>query len=184
MINYKEKLSKIKAIAFDVDGVFTDGSIIPMNDGNLLRIQNAKDGFAVRLAVLKKFPTAIITGAFSPSVKERFERIGVPDIYIRSRDKFPDFTDYCRKHSFELSEVAFMGDDIPDIPVLMKCGLPCCPADAVPEVKAVCEFISSRNGGKGAVREIIEQLLKAQGKWDFDPVSYAESTYKYDFNQH
>ncbi|MBQ1218551.1 MAG: HAD-IIIA family hydrolase [Bacteroidales bacterium] len=172
MSNYKTKLKDIKAFAFDVDGVFTDGSVLVMPDGDLLRTHDAKDGYGVRWAYLCGYHIGIITGAGSESVRKRFEGIGVEHIYLKSRNKLPDFYDFCKKCNIEPHQVAFMGDDVPDIPILKVCGLAVCPSDAVEEVKEVCDFVSIRPGGKGAVRDLIEQVLKIQGKWEFDPELY------------
>ncbi|MBQ3175556.1 MAG: HAD hydrolase family protein [Bacteroidales bacterium] len=175
MSNYKVKLANIKGFAFDVDGVFTDGGVIGTASGDLIRVYDSKDGFGLRMAYLKGYKTAIVTGGSSESIKKRFLGIGVKeeDIYLKSRDKVPDFLDFCKRNGLEPSEVAFVGDDLPDIPILKICGLAVCPADAVPEVKEVCDYVSQFNGGKGCVRDLIEQVLKVQGKWVFDPVAYS-----------
>jgi 3-deoxy-D-manno-octulosonate 8-phosphate phosphatase (KDO 8-P phosphatase) len=168
MSNYKIKLSKIKAFAFDVDGVFTDGTVLATADGDLLRSHNAKDGFAVRMAVIQGFPVGIITGGASISIVKRFELIGIEksEIYLKSLNKIVDFNDFCKKNHLQPHEVLFMGDDIPDLSVMKECGLPTCPSDAVEEVKAVCEYISIFPGGKGCVRDVIEQTLKIHNKWN------------------
>lgn len=167
MPNYKVKLSKIKAFVFDVDGVFTDGSVLATESGELLRVHNAKDGYAVKIATLKGYPVGIITGGSSESIIKRFQPLGVNDIYLRSLEKEEPFYNFCSKHNLDPSEVLFMGDDIPDIAILKLCGLACCPSDAVEEVKAVSEYISIHPGGRGCVREIIEQTLKVHGEWNF-----------------
>jgi len=168
MANYKTKLHKIKAFVFDVDGVLTDGMVQVSENGDLLRTYNSKDGLAIREAVESGYPIAIITGGSSETIKVRFTILGVKesDIYLRSRVKTPDFEHFCKKYNLQPDEVLFMGDDLPDIAPMRVCGLPCCPADAVPDVKAVAEYISIRNGGDGCVRDIIEQVMKVQGKWD------------------
>ena len=167
MSNFKVNLHKIKAFAFDVDGVFTDGLVIATETGDLLRSHNAKDGYAVRVAITQKYPVAIITGGSSESIVKRFVQIGVStsDIYLRSHYKMPDFTDFCTRHNLQPDEVLFMGDDIPDYHVMQLVGLPTCPQDASPEIKAISKYISHKNGGKGAVREVIEQVMKVQNKW-------------------
>jgi 3-deoxy-D-manno-octulosonate 8-phosphate phosphatase (KDO 8-P phosphatase) len=162
---YKKKLHRIKAFAFDVDGVLTDGTVQVTESGDFLRTYNAKDGLAIRTAIEKGFHVAIITGGNSETIKKRFQVFGVVDFYFLSRIKLPDFLDFCEKLALQPGEVLFMGDDLPDIPPMQHCGLPCCPADAVPEVKAAAEYISHCDGGKGCVRDIIEQTLKVQGKW-------------------
>lgn len=175
MSNYKIKLEKIKAFAFDVDGVFTDGGVMATDTGDLIRVHDSKDGFGLRMAVLKGYHTAIITGGNSDSIRKRFLGIGVKeeDIYLKSRNKLPDFYEFCKRHAIEPSQVAFVGDDLPDIPILKVCGLAVCPADAVAEVKEICDYVSLYNGGKGCVRDLIEQVLKIHGKWVFDPVAYS-----------
>lgn len=165
MSNYKVKLSKIKAFAFDVDGVFTDGTVLCTETGDLLRMHNAKDGYAVRMAVLAGYPVAIITGGSSESIKKRFDPIGVKEIYLKSVNKMTDFLDFCSKYNLVPEDILFMGDDIPDMEILTSCGLATCPSDAVNEVKEICEYISIFSGGKGCVRDVIEQTLKIQGKW-------------------
>ncbi|MDR0711716.1 MAG: HAD hydrolase family protein [Prevotellaceae bacterium] len=163
--NYKIKLHKIKAFIFDVDGVFTDGMVLP-SGGDFLRMHNAKDGYAVRYALTQGYPIGIITGGASETIRERFNMLGVTDVYLASFNKIGSFTDFCRKYNLQPDEVLCMGDDIPDIEILTSSGLPTCPADAVPEVKAVCEYISDKPGGKACVRDVIEQTLKLQGKWN------------------
>ena len=165
MPNYKVKLSKIKAFAFDVDGVFTDGIVLVTEDGGFLRSHNAKDGYAVKMATLSGYQVAIITGGSAPSIKTRFAPLGIEDIYLTSMNKLPDFMDFCSKYDLDPSEVLFVGDDIPDIDILKVCGLACCPSDAVAEVKEVCEYISIYPGGRGCVRDIIEQTLKVKDLW-------------------
>jgi 3-deoxy-D-manno-octulosonate 8-phosphate phosphatase (KDO 8-P phosphatase) len=175
MSNYKTKLHKIKAFAFDVDGVLTDGTFISMSDGDLVRVFNAKDGFGMRMALLNGYHIAIITGGASESIVKRFLPMGMDpeDIYMKSRNKIPDFETFCTKHSVNMEEVAFIGDDIPDIPILKVCGLAVCPSDAVAEVKEVCDFVSLYPGGKGCARDLIEQVLKVQNRWIFDCQAYS-----------
>ncbi|MFA5713510.1 MAG: HAD hydrolase family protein [Bacteroidales bacterium] len=167
MSNYKVDLEKIKGLAFDLDGVFTNGTVLATEEGHLLRVHNAKDGYALKVALDNNYPIAIITGGTDKSIVKRFERLGLEDIYLASHNKLPDFLHFCDKYSLTPDQVLFMGDDIPDIAVLERCGLPCAPADAVEEVKRASRFISSYQGGKGCVREIIEQFLKIKGEWNF-----------------
>ncbi|MDR2813200.1 MAG: HAD hydrolase family protein, partial [Prevotellaceae bacterium] len=164
-MNYKTKLHTIKAFVFDVDGVFTDGMVLA-SGGDFLRMHNAKDGYAIRYAATHGYPVGIITGGASESIRERFNMLGVTDVYLASFDKIKDFADFCRKRQLQPHEVLCMGDDIPDIEILTKSGLATCPADAVPEVKAICEYISDKSGGRACVRDVIEQTLKLQGKWN------------------
>ncbi len=164
----------IKAFAFDVDGVFTNGGIFCDLDGELFRTFDTKDGFAVRMAVMSGYPVAIITGGRSESIKARFRTCGlvVEDVYLGSRAKIEDFEDFCRKYSLKPSEVLYMGDDIPDIPVIEACGIGACPSDAVPEVIAASDYVSDRAGGRQAVRDVVEKVMKARGDWRFDVATY------------
>lgn len=168
MSNYKTKLHKIKAFAFDVDGVFTDGSLLVDNDGHFLRIYNAKDGYAVCQAVQNGYHMAIITGGAAASIEHRFKGLGVQDIFLLSEDKIHDFETFCTRRNISADEVLFVGDDIPDIGVMKACGVACCPADAVAEVKNAAEYISDTCGGKGCVRDVIEQVMKIHGKWNIN----------------
>ncbi len=164
----------IKAFAFDVDGVFTDGGILADLNGELYRTFDSKDAMAVRMAAMKDFPMAIITGGRSESIRKRFDTCGIKieDIYLGSRDKIEDFKDFCRRYKLEEKEVMYFGDDLPDIPVMRACGCGVCPSDAVDEVKETADHISGRAGGKGCVREMIELVLRAQNKWILDVGTY------------
>lgn len=165
MKNFKERLHAVKAFAFDVDGVFTDGSVMVHPSGELVRVTNARDGFAVMTAVKHGYPIAIITGGTSEVVKERFQTLGVMDIYLGSTDKEDSLEDFRFKYGLELDEIVYMGDDIPDYGVMKKVGFPTCPADAATEILNVAMYISNYGGGKGCVRDIIEQVLKLKGLW-------------------
>ena len=168
------ELSKIKAFAFDIDGVATDGSVFCNSDGDLLRTYDAKDGFGIRMAVMKGFPVAVITGGSSLSIRKRMATSGVnpDDVYLHCRNKIDYFRDFCSKYSLDPSEVMYFGDDIPDISVLEACGCGVCPADSVEEAKAAADIISPYPGGKGCLRHGIESVLRAQGKWVFDADTY------------
>lgn len=164
----------IKAFAFDIDGVFTNGGVLCDINGELLRTYDAKDCFAVRMATMMGFPIAIITGGSSTSINVRFSTLGLnkEDVYMKSRIKTEDLQDFCTRHGLSAADVMFIGDDIPDVGPLMMAGLALCPADAVPEVKAVCDIVSDYPGGKGCIRNAVEMVLKAQGKWTFDAAIY------------
>lgn len=161
----------IKAFAFDIDGVFTDGSVLAMPDGDLLRAYNSKDCFAVRTAVNAGYPVAIVTGGCSQSIIQRARSLGIDDcdLFQLSKDKLSDLEFFCTLHGLKLSEVAFAGDDLPDIPAIKAAGLGVCPSDAVQEVREASDYISPFPGGKGCVRDLIESTLKCQGRWGFDP---------------
>lgn len=162
-INYD--LGRIKGFAFDVDGVLS-ADIIPLHpNGEPCRTVNIKDGYAIQLAVRKGFEIAIITGGRTEAVRKRFEGLGVQHIYMGASIKIESFEKWVQATGLQHDEILYMGDDIPDYEVMKKVGLPCCPADAAPEIKSAARYISPRNGGYGCGRDVIEQVMKAQGKW-------------------
>lgn len=165
MSNFKENLAKVKAFAFDVDGVFSNGSVYLHPDGDMVRSMNIKDGYAVQFAVKLNYPIAIITGATSATVEKRFAGLGVKDIYLGSRNKINDFNDFKNKYSLADEEILYMGDDIPDYEVMKLVGFPTCPADAAEEIKQLSLYISDKNGGEGCVRDVLEQVLKVHSHW-------------------
>ncbi len=166
MSNFKEDLRKVKAFVFDVDGVFTDGMMYCMPDGEQVRAMNAKDGFAVRFAQKQGYPIGIISaGKNNIGVVKRLEFLDIEDLYMGSFDKTGALTEFCNKHKLDKSNVLYMGDDLPDYPILKAVGVPTCPGDASVEIKSVSKYISNINGGKGCVRDVIEQVLRAQGNW-------------------
>ena len=162
-INYD--LTRIKAFVFDVDGVLSR-EVIPLSpDGDPMRTVNIKDGYALQLAVKKGYHVAIITGAYTEAVRVRFSRLGITHIYLKSAIKIRDYKDFLSKTGVQPEEVMYAGDDIPDYEVMQLAGLPVAPADAAPEIKQIAKYISSRKGGEGVARDVIEQTLKAQGHW-------------------
>lgn len=163
--NFKELLGQVKAFAFDVDGVFTDGTIIIHPSGELLRTSNTRDGYAVHVAIERGFPVAIISGGKSEAVRQRFQGLGVTDIYLGTADKVEALEDFRFKYGLELSDILYMGDDLPDFEVLQRVGIPTCPRDAAPEIQQISAYISTFVGGKGCVRDVIEQVLRVNGKW-------------------
>ncbi|MDD4608824.1 MAG: HAD-IIIA family hydrolase [Bacteroidaceae bacterium] len=162
-INYD--LSKIKAIIFDIDGVLSCETVALQESGNPMRTINIKDGYALQLAVKRGFHVAIITGGQSEAVRQRYEALGITDIYMGASIKTDPFAELLTRYGVTADEVLYMGDDIPDYEVMKQCGLPCCPADAAPEIKSISTYISPRNGGQGCGRDVIEQVLKAHDKW-------------------
>lgn len=168
------EFASIRAFAFDVDGVFTNGGILCDLKGELYRTFDSKDGFGVRMATMKGYPCAVITGGRSGSITARFKTCGIEpeDVYLGSRDKIADFNDFCRKYSLKPEEVLYIGDDIPDMDVLLACGLGVVPADGVSEVQAAADYLSPYPGGRGCVRDAIEKVLKARGDWIFDVGCY------------
>lgn len=165
MSNINYDLQKIKAFVFDVDGVLS-AECIPLHpNGEPMRMINTKDGYAMQLAVKEGYHLAIITGGNTDAVRKRFECLGIKHIYMASKMKINDFSDFIQKTGLLPEEIVFGGDDIPDYQCMKEVGLPACPADAVPEIKAISKYISHYKGGHGFGRDIIEQVMKAQGKW-------------------
>ncbi len=165
MKSYKQKLNNITTFIFDVDGVLTDASVILFPTGEMVRTMNTKDGYAMQLAIKKGFRIATISGGRDKMVEARLRYLGVTDIYTGTLDKWDAYQDFIFSYQLKPEEIICMGDDMPDIDIMKDVGLACCPNDAVPDVRAVAEYISPKNGGEGCVRDIIEQTLKVQGKW-------------------
>lgn len=165
MAFFKEELSRVKALIFDVDGVLSL-DVSPLNEeGDPVRTANVKDGYAIRTALNSGLEIAIITGGAVERVKLRYNKLGVKHIYMGTFDKVTSLTDFVAKTGIQPDEILYMGDDIVDIPILQAVGLPTCPVDAVPEVKSISKYISDKKGGEGCARDVIEQVLKAQDKW-------------------
>jgi 3-deoxy-D-manno-octulosonate 8-phosphate phosphatase (KDO 8-P phosphatase) len=165
MGNYKELLKDINTFIFDYDGVLTDGSVMMTNEGEAYRVSNVKDGYALQLAKKKGYKVAVISGAHSQSMAHRMKALQISDMYLGIEKKRDVFLEYLKNHNLKASQVLFMGDDIPDYEVMLEAGVPTCPADAAEEIKKVAKYISHLDGGKGCVRDVIEQVLKLQGKW-------------------
>ena len=157
--------SSITTFIFDFDGVMTDGTVFCDFEGHPLRATNVKDGYAIQLASKLGYHVAVISGAVCPSTIVRMNSLGVTDVFTGIPDKVLKLKEYMQEKGLKTDEIVFMGDDIPDINVMQQVGLPACPSDAVPEVKAISKFISENPGGKGAVRDLIERVLKIQDKW-------------------
>jgi 3-deoxy-D-manno-octulosonate 8-phosphate phosphatase (KDO 8-P phosphatase) len=173
MTNFKEGLKAIKAFVFDVDGVLSSPEVYLHPTGEIMRSMNTKDGYALQHAVKQGYPIAIITGGNTDSVALRFKGLGITDIYLASSYKMDDFKDFLFKYDLEPVEVLYMGDDLPDLEVMKKAGVPCCPSDAVEEIKSVAQYISPFGGGKGCVRDVVEQVLRLQGRWnDGEPFTW------------
>ncbi|MCK4638288.1 MAG: HAD hydrolase family protein [Bacteroidales bacterium] len=165
MTNYKELLKNVNTFVFDYDGVFTDGTVILLHKGEPLRTANVKDGYAVQLAVKKGYRIAIISGGKSDSMYNRFAALKVSDVFMGVDNKLQIFRDYLADNNINPENVMYMGDDIPDYEIMLEASVPTCPADASEEIKLVSKYISHFKGGEGCVRDIIEQVLKVQGKW-------------------
>ncbi len=167
-MNVLEKFKIIKTFVFDVDGVLTDGTLLVLNDGQQARSMNIKDGYALQLAVKKGYRVVVISGGTSDAVKDRLDKLGVKDCFLKVDDKKEKLVAYVTQHRLSWDEVLFMGDDIPDHACMQLVGLPCCPADAVPEIKQLSHYISPIAGGKGCARDVIEKVLKLNGHWNLD----------------
>ena len=164
-MSYKEKLIKIKNFVFDVDGVFTDGSIIVDNSGNELRVFSTRDGIAVKLATDKGYNFCVISGGKNEGVRKRLNKLGIKNVYLGVNNKMEVFKSFMNDNNLKTTETMFMGDDIPDMQILKMVGLSCCPNDAANEVREVVDYISIKKGGEGCVRDIIEQILTIQKNW-------------------
>lgn len=168
MSNFKEDLMNVKAFAFDVDGVLSQQMITMYPNGEPMRTANIKDGYALQLAIKKGYKIAIITGGKTEAIANRFRSLGIEDVFMGVSDKLPVFNDWMALHGLNASEVMYMGDDIPDLPVMRIVGLAVAPADAAEEIKEVSKYISNRNGGEGCVRDVVEQVLRAHSHWNTD----------------
>lgn len=165
-MNFKERLNKITTIMFDVDGVLTDGSVLALENGDMVRNLYSKDGYALNQAIAKGYRICVISGGNNVAVKQALARNGVTDFFIREHDKLACYKSYLATHRLADEEVMFMGDDLPDHEIMTRVGVAACPNDAVPEIREICHYISPKNGGRGCVRDIIEQVMKCQGKWE------------------
>ena len=170
MINYD--LKEIKAIIFDIDGVLSSETITLSSEGEPLRTVNIKDGYAIQLAMKLGLRIAIMTGAKVTSIRKRYEGLGVEDIYIGCSVKIETYETFLHKYGLTDKEIMYMGDDIPDLEIMRRVGCPVCPKDACPEIKEVSIYVSDRIGGHGCGRDIIEQVLRAQGKWRMDKQAF------------
>ena len=164
--SYKEIMNDITTFIFDVDGVLTDSSVFVTNEGEILRTMNIRDGYAMKAAVESGYNVCIISGGSNEGVRIRLRNLGITDIHLGIPNKVETFDEYTGVYNINPEHVLYMGDDIPDYHVMKLVGLPACPQDASPEIKAISRYISHKNGGKGAARDVIEQVMKAQGKHD------------------
>ncbi|MBW1655729.1 KdsC family phosphatase [Flavobacterium quisquiliarum] len=163
--SYKEIMNDITTFVFDVDGVLTDSSVFVTNQGEMLRTMNIRDGFALKAAIESGYNVCIISGGSNEGVRIRLQNLGVKDIHLGTPDKVKTFKDYTEINNIKHENVLYMGDDIPDFHVMKLVGLPTCPQDSTPEIKNICRYISHVKGGRGAARDVIEQVMKVQGKW-------------------
>ncbi len=165
MENFKTKLTSVKAFIFDVDGVLTNGSVTLMPDGEQVRVMNIKDGYALQLVIKKGYKVCIISGGKSEMVRKRLNGLGISDIYLGVNTKIDSFKEFIEIHKINPIEILYMGDDIPDYEVMKLIGVPTCPNDSAQEIKDISIYISDKKGGEGAVRDVIEQVLRVQDKW-------------------
>lgn len=160
------QFKNITTFIFDVDGVLTDGTVLILENGLQARRMSIKDGYALQLAVKKHYRILVISGAASSPVVDRLNKLGITDVHMGITDKKKFVNNFIANHNLTTDQVLFMGDDMPDLPAMSVVGLPVCPADAVPEIKAISKYISPLNGGYGCVRDVIEQVLKSRGNWE------------------
>ena len=166
MENFKQKLMRVKTLMFDIDGVLTDGKVHFLENGEIARNMNSKDGYALQLAAKKGYRIVVISGSSSESIKAAMLRLGAVDVFLRQHDKLACYKDYIYSHQIADDEVLYMGDDLPDYEVMKRVGVPCCPQDAAVEIRGISIYIASRKGGEGCVRDVVEQVMRAQGTWE------------------
>ncbi len=164
-MNYKIKLEEIELFVFDYDGVFTDGIVLLMEDGSNVRQANTRDGYAVQWAVKQGVNLAILTGGKEEAVKSRMKLLGVDEVHLSCYDKLASLKELCQRLEISLDKVMYMGDDIPDLPAMKEVGLSVCPNDAATDILNIAHYVSPINGGKGCVREILEQAMRLKGIW-------------------
>jgi 3-deoxy-D-manno-octulosonate 8-phosphate phosphatase (KDO 8-P phosphatase) len=164
-MNYKETMNHIDTFVLDVDGVLTDGTVHVTPSGEMLREMHIRDGFAMKAALESGYRICVISGGSNEGVRIRLRNLGITDIHLGVPDKVQTFKEYCFDYQVDPKNVAYMGDDIPDFHVMQLVGLPSCPQDASPEIKGISHYVSHKLGGKGAVRDLIEQVMRVQGKW-------------------
>ncbi len=167
-MNLLEAFKKIKTFVFDVDGVLTDGFLSILDDGQMVRRMNIKDGYALQLALKKGYGIVIITGGNSEAVRERLNRLGVKDVFLRVENKKNKLSEYIEQNKLSRNEILFMGDDIPDYTAMQMAGLACAPADAASEIKHISNYVSPIKGGYGCARDVIEKVLKLNNHWPMD----------------
>lgn len=169
MGNFKEDIAHVRAFVFDVDGVFTDGGITPLPDGDFLRTYHARDGYAVTYAIRSGYKVGIITGGRGKVLEMRFRMLNVTQFHSNCNAKAERLRAFMDEYGLEPHEVLFMGDDLPDLECMRMVGMPVCPADSAPEILDAARYVSQYDGGKGCVRDVVEQVLRARGQWGSDP---------------
>ncbi|UIR55182.1 HAD hydrolase family protein [Sphingobacterium sp. SRCM116780] len=163
-----DNLKKVKAFVLDVDGVLTNGTVLVNEAGDQMRTFNIKDGYIMQLAVKLGYPLIIITGGNSAGVAKRLVGLGIKEVHSGVANKVEKLKEIMNSYNLNFQDILYMGDDIPDLACMKLVGLATCPADAIEEIKAICQYISPKKGGDGAVRDVMEKVLKLQGKWQID----------------
>jgi len=167
-MNLLESFKPITTLIFDIDGVLTDGSLLVFETGEQVRQMSIKDGYALQLAVKKKYNLVVISGGNGVGAAIRLQKLGVINVLLNVTDKALVLEDYLQKNQLSWAQTLYMGDDIPDYQPMKKAGMPCAPADAAPEILQIARYISPLGGGKGCVRDVIEKLLRLHGKWELE----------------
>jgi len=166
-MNVLAEFKKITTFIFDIDGVLTDSAVLLLEGGLQARRMNIKDGLGLQMAIRNGFSVMAISGSFSEPVAQRLQKLGIGDVYMSVLDKKKFVEEYRAKNNLQWDEILYMADDLPDLALMKMAGLPCCPADAVPEILELSKYISPVNGGFGCVRDVIEKVLRVQDKWIF-----------------
>ena len=166
-MNVLEFFKEVTTFVFDLDGVLTDGTVLVLNDGQQARQMHVKDGLALQMALKNGYNVIIISGGSSEPVIRRLQKLGVTEIYFDIKDKLLFLDEYLANRRLAWHEVLFMGDDLPDLAILEKAAMPCCPSDAVIEVLKISKYISPIKGGYGCARDVIEKVLKLNDNWKF-----------------
>ena len=161
-------LKKITCFIFDVDGVLTNGEVIVMPHGVLVRKMNIKDGYALQLAIKKGFHVWVISGGNSSEVEDRLHNLGVKEVHMRVKDKRALVQELATLHNIPLDQILFMGDDMPDYEAMEIVGVAACPKDAAVDIKTIASYIAIAEGGRGCAREVIEKVLKLNDLWDVE----------------
>lgn len=164
-MNLFEQFKNVTCFVFDVDGVLTDGNVLVTESGEQLRSFDIKDGYGLRCLVDLKIPVLIITGGNSQGVLKRLNYLGIEEVHMGVKNKTELLLSLLEKYQIDPKNCLYMGDDLPDRACMELIGVPTCPADATQEIKSLSNYISPSNGGKGAVRDVIEKVLKLQEKW-------------------
>jgi 3-deoxy-D-manno-octulosonate 8-phosphate phosphatase (KDO 8-P phosphatase) len=163
--NFKELLPHVTAFIFDIDGVLTNGNILVMENGQMARTMSTRDGYALQHAVKNGYKIGVISGGKSEPSRKRLEKLGIHQVYLGITDKLDSLKEFMHIHNLKYENILYMGDDMPDYEVMQKCGIACCPKDAVQEIKNLSVYVSDKKGGEGCVRDVIEQAMKVHKKW-------------------